>query len=103
MIPVSIELPSRVVATCLAPLTSTFDHRTGRVVVRAGLYLDEAAYQAGAQPVEPPQDLEFTAEQVANTLGGLSLELTEPAVGLLLSHARFAPPAPEPEQEQPGE
>jgi hypothetical protein len=97
MIAVSIELPSRVVATVLAPLSSTFDHRAGTVQVRAALFLDAAAYEAGAQPVEPPRLYSFTAEEVAAVLAGSSMDLTAPVVGLLMGHVRFAPPAPEAE------
>ena len=102
MIPVSIELPSGVVATCLAPLESRFDHRAGSVVVRGALFLDAAAYEAGRQPVEPVQNYEFSAADVAAVLAGSTMDLTAPVVALLMRHPRFAPPAPEAPAEQPG-
>jgi hypothetical protein len=95
MILKDVKLASEVVAKCVVPIRSTYNHLTGVLErVEYGLYLTPEAVANGAQPCEPPSTVTFTAEQIAEVLPGASLALTAPVEALLQSLPQFAPDPP---------
>lgn len=87
-----IEMPTGAVATFWRPRCATLNFEARSLVVQIGVWLDEAAYDAGKQPlVDFPET--FSGADMDATLGG-PVDLSALVLTLLGARQLYAQPSP---------